>query len=637
MSAITGIFYRDGRTVKPEIIKKMKDKLSHRGPDGSAIWCDGPIALGHQMLWTTPESLHEKLPFHDEKAGLVITADARIDNRKELSEELDIEDKEFISDSYFILKSYEKWGDKCPEHLLGDFAFAIWDENEEILFCARDHMGVKPFYYYISDEGVFFATEMKALFTIDEIPSKLNEQKIIFHLMAMNLDKLCTFYEKIFSLTAAHYIKIDRINNSKIKYWELDPESKILMDSDEDYINSFREIFEEAVNCRLRSAFPIGFELSGGLDSSSVVCTAKKILNNKSSVTELNTFSWVFDEFPEVDEREYIQKILDTGDIKSHFLHCDQISPLEEMETILWYQEQPFYSPNMSLKWKLYRKMQENDIRVLLSGNGGDEIISHSGKYLTELIFTFKWIKAINEIYFFSKNYNASFFKLFLNMGIYPLIPVYLKNYVKKWIFPLIGKKINKFNSYDCFILNKGFAKNFGGKEYLKEFKEGFTKENNAAKNHYFEINNFSHQYIMEMLDRTSSPFSIEPRYPFFDKRLVEFCYAIPTEMKFKFGWNRYILRAGMDNILPKEIQWRSRKKYFDPIFKRNLLLFEKDLLEDIFFNDSKIIEDYVDLSLIKSIYEEYSSGNKVNASIYIWLVTILYFWLKESSISYCK
>ena len=140
MSAISGIFYRDGRTVKPELIKKMNNKLSHRGPDGSAIWHNNQVALGHQMLFTTPESLHEKLPFHDEKAGLIITADARIDNRKELSEELDIENIEEVSDSYFILKSYEKWGEKCPEHLLGDFAFAIWDENRgETVLCTRSY------------------------------------------------------------------------------------------------------------------------------------------------------------------------------------------------------------------------------------------------------------------------------------------------------------------------------------------------------------------------------------------------------------------------------------------------------------------------------------------------------------------
>ena len=139
----------------------MNDRLSHRGPDGSNTWCEGPVAFGHQMLMTTPESLNENLPFHDEKAGLAITADARIDNRKELSKHLDIEDNENLADSYFILKAYEKWGENCPEKLLGDFAFAIWDSNKEQLFCARDHMGVKPFYYYLSDEPFSLQLRLK--------------------------------------------------------------------------------------------------------------------------------------------------------------------------------------------------------------------------------------------------------------------------------------------------------------------------------------------------------------------------------------------------------------------------------------------------------------------------------------------
>jgi len=147
MSAISGIFYRNERSVDPKLIKLMNDKLYHRGPDGSKIWCEGSVALGHQMLHTTPESLHETLPF--EKDGIIITADARIDNRKELSEKLNIEDEESVPDSYFILIAYRKWGEKCPEKLLGDFAFAIWDKDNEKLFCARDHMGIKPFYYYM--------------------------------------------------------------------------------------------------------------------------------------------------------------------------------------------------------------------------------------------------------------------------------------------------------------------------------------------------------------------------------------------------------------------------------------------------------------------------------------------------------
>ena len=160
MSAITGIFYRNNHSVKFDQIKKMNDSLSHRGPDGSKVLNYESIALGHQMLYTTKESLKETLPFKD-KSGLIITADARIDNREELADQLKIDNSPENSDSQFILEAYKKWGDKCPEKLLGDFAFAIWDIGEQKLFCARDHMGIKSFYYYLTDEHLFFATEIR--------------------------------------------------------------------------------------------------------------------------------------------------------------------------------------------------------------------------------------------------------------------------------------------------------------------------------------------------------------------------------------------------------------------------------------------------------------------------------------------
>ncbi len=163
------------------------------------------------MLFTTSESLHENLPYHDQDTGLIITADARIDNRHELALELKIENNEFISDSYFILKSYEKWGENCPKYLLGDFAFTIWDENKKKLFCARDHMGVKPFYYYQNDEIFIFGTEIKTILTLDEIHNKINNKKVALYLSNIRSDNL-TFFENIFSLNPAEFVVIDSKN-----------------------------------------------------------------------------------------------------------------------------------------------------------------------------------------------------------------------------------------------------------------------------------------------------------------------------------------------------------------------------------------------------------------------------------------
>ena len=389
MSAITGIYDRNDQLVEYNQIKEMNDRLAHRGLNGSQVWVKGSVALGHQMLHTTPESLKENLPFQED--GVVITADARIDNRRELSEKLNIKDEIEVSDSYFILKSYQKWGENCPEELIGDFAFVIWDEREEKLFCARDHTGVKPFYYYLSEEIFIFATEIKAILTIPTIPNKLNEKKLALFIMRDMLDQELTFYENIKCLPAAHTISLKKNKFSKTNYWKLNPDLNIEMDSEEDYAKAFRDIFTEAVRCRLRSNFPIGSELSGGLDSSSVVCTAKKILiEENTNLDVINTFSRVYDEIPESDERYYIKKVFDNDKIKPTLTIGDNISPLENINNILWHQDQPFYSPHIAIQNSSYQKVSDNGIHVLLSGEGGDQIVSHGGNYIRELFLYLK-------------------------------------------------------------------------------------------------------------------------------------------------------------------------------------------------------------------------------------------------------
>jgi asparagine synthase (glutamine-hydrolysing) len=184
MSAIAGVYLLDGSSVDQIDLKRMNNSLSHRGPDGSGLWCEGPVGLSHQMLWTTTESLHEKLPLDVDK--LVITSDSRIDNRDELLPALGLSEE--VSDSYVIQKAYSEWGQNCIDKLLGDFAFAIWDKAKGELFCARDHMGMRPFYYYHKPGEIFaFATEIKALFAWG-VPRTINEVAIGDYLLALAED-----------------------------------------------------------------------------------------------------------------------------------------------------------------------------------------------------------------------------------------------------------------------------------------------------------------------------------------------------------------------------------------------------------------------------------------------------------------
>jgi asparagine synthase (glutamine-hydrolysing) len=626
MSAITGIFYRDGRKVDRKLIQQMNDRLSHRGPDGSALWYDGSIAFGHQMLQTTPESLHEKLPYHEHISGLVITADARIDNRSELSIELDIKDEKDVSDSYFILKAYEKWGEQCPEYLLGDFAFAIWDENNERLFCARDHMGVKPLYYYSNDDMFVFGTEIKALFCVPGVPREVNETRIALYLLQIRYFKApyrFTFYENIFSLPPANSLTINRKKTKTKKYWELNEKSEIIMDSEEEYVNKFRELFREAVQCRLRSAYPVGFQLSGGLDSSSVICMAKEIFKEKGDTSDINSFSYVFDEIP-CDERYYIQKVVDTGGINPNFVLSDEIHPMENIEKVLWYQEQPESDIYIAIVRNLYKKMQEKNIRIVLGGYGGDQVVSHGKKYFRDLTVQLKLKKLISELYSYSKNKNLNFYKLFINTVLFPLIPAYIKKPIYSYF------NISYDNSSEISILNREFAKRMKADKYLEELSLRPKIEYNTAKQAHYKIITKYNVLGLENINSSSSAFCIEHRHPFFDKRLLEFCYAIPTEIKFRSGWNRYILRKSMENILPKENQWRADKMNFTPYYERNLLLFEKDRLDEFIYPKNKNIEKYVEINMIKKVYEKYEDGTADSSSIFwLWLVSILSLWAK--------
>lgn len=662
MSAITGIFYRDGCHAGYDQINKMNDCLSHRGPDGGGVWAKGSVALGHQMLHTTPESLTETLPFYDETSGMIITADARIDNRAELSPLLGLENKIHIPDSQFILKAYQKWDEKCPEKLLGDFAFAIWDIEKNQLFCARDHMGVKPFYYYLCDEKFYFATEIKALLNLEGIKKELNELKIALHLSQFD-DQQSTFIKDIFRLPAAHSLTITSSKIKLNKYWELDAHSEIKMDSEGEYIKEFQKIFTESVKCRLRSALPLGFELSGGLDSSSITCTAKEIFKKMQKLpNDINTFSIVFRGSQVYNDEFYIKEVLKYGQIESHFVYGDNINPLENIEKILCDLDEPFFLKNTVLSWNLYEKMRENNIRIFLSGHDGDTVVSDGEYYFKELALTLKYLKLIKEINYTSKiikdnikyieESNSIYFKTYYNNFqhillkkvifplFFPLIIPIIPGFLKKIIRPLFKKEYVRYKP-DTYTFSKYLLNKYEFNNYLKEkYIEPINNSCTPKKYHFFNINSFIHQYTLEFIDRSAALFNLEPRFPFYDKRLIEFCYAIPTEMKYKNGWSRYILRQAMQDVIPKQVQWRIFKQDFDPTFQHNFLLFGRKILDEILSEEKHIIYNYIDYEKFKKIYENYKSVSNrsgiadslgVSSDINdLWIITMLYLWFNE-------
>lgn len=634
MSAITGIFNRDGNNVDPELIKKMNNRLSHRGPDGSAIYCGGPIALGHQMIWTTPESFHEKLPFHDEKSGLVITADARIDNREELSTKLRIEDKEDVADSYYILKSYKKWGENCPEHLIGDFAFVIWDEINGKLFCARDHIGVKPFYYYMDDEVFIFATEIKALLLLNIISQKLNEKQVAEHLGFLLENKEDTFYKNIHRLAPATTLTLGFKKETFNKYWTLDPTIELQLDSDEAYTNQFLKIFKEVVKSRLRSAFPVGSMLSGGLDTSSVVCTVQTIRDDGNEKfnqynwinNSFKTFSAVFDEVPECDERHYSNLIFSEYELEPYYIHADQISPLGEIDEFFSYGDQPFLFPNHFMLWNLYKEAHKRGTRILLDGFDGDTIVSYGEGIFSDLLKSGKLGEFIKEINETAKLHGVKPYRLLINKSLETFTPKSIKR---------LGWSLTKFTTLDNRnnrFIHEELIKRTG---LIENLRNGYEKElniKNSRQLHHFYIESGLIQLELEQLDWIAARFGIEPRHPFYDKRLIEFCLSLPVEQKRKNGFDRLILRRAMKNILPEEIRKRIIKTDLNPNFNRSLLKFEKKCIDNLIIENPSVLEKYVDVPFLQKEYAQYLSGNTENINE-IWNIVVLGLWLQKNSL----
>jgi asparagine synthase (glutamine-hydrolysing) len=627
VSGIAGLFYLDGREVSPIDIDGMTETLAQRGPDDRGAWAEGPVGFGHRALWTTPESLQEKLPFLSADGILVITADARLDNRDELISRIGISnrDKSSISDSELIVAAYQKWGEECPQYFLGDFVFAIWDIEKQNIFIARDHFGVRPIYYHHRQKIFAFASEIKGLLALDDIPRKLNEVRVADFLVPLFDDKEITFYEDIYRLPPASSLVISRDKFRIWSYWSLDHVSETQLGSDDDYKEAFLELFSEAVQCRLRSAYPVGSMLSGGLDSSSIATVARNYLAQNERLP-LHTFSAIFDTVTECDERAYIHPILEQGGFEPHFLHADQISPLTDVERILWTQDAAFFSPNRFMHWGMYKLANQQQVRVLLDGIDGDTTISHGLTRLIELALSFQWGTLNNEVKAISKRSGQSKWFVWRVGVLKPLIP---KNIYDRWR-TIRGKPVSFGISNPT--INPEFAQrvNLDGRFEIQ--RQDWLKLDRKERDvHQRQLEWGLATFFLEGLNKAASALSVEPRYPFFDKRLVELCLSLPSAYKLHRGWTRWILRSSMQDILPAKVQWRKRKTSLGPNFTRGFLKYDKPQIDKLITEDDSKLDVYLDRKALQASYQRYLNSKSKDDEMFVWTAVALGIWLNHS------
>jgi len=558
MSAICGIYYYDGRTIRTDVSESMMRELRNNHIDASAIWSAGQLFFGCHAQHITPESVTETLPYHDALAGLTITADAIIDNRAELFETISIEysRRDSIPDSLLILEAYQKWGRDCPKYLVGDFAFAIWDENQRELFCAVDHTGSRTFYYYQSKDCFAFSTLLNPLFVMPEIIGNHNETWLADFLASpaveSNLDAELTIYKDIYLLTSGAMLTVSHNGLQKQVYWQAIPQKKLKLNSNHEYDEAFREVFGEAVRSCMRSIRPVGAMMSGGLDSTAMA--AMMAQNLRTSGQRLQVFSSVpisgyRDYLPSslvADETPYIEAVREhVGNIDVTYCSLEGKHSLSETDRLLAIMEQP-YKTIENLFWidGVAAAAQKKNIGVLLHGSAGNLTVSWGNMqgYLLHLLQEGQWWKLIRQIRDRSKRYKQPL-RAVLKM-ITPLFPCPIQKMLYK-------KKVEEI--YDISPINPEFYRRSHVGERLK--KCGYDNKSIRRVNSLeMRINNLNAIYFSQMgvaFTKLGLQYGMIVRDPCRDKRVIEFCLSLPEDQFVHNGCERMIIRRAMEGLVP--------------------------------------------------------------------------------------
>ncbi|NOR56822.1 MAG: hypothetical protein GQ531_11540 [Sulfurovum sp.] len=622
MSGIFGVFNRNGKVVEKETVNTMIKATSYWRADEKNTWINGPVVLGHTMLWNTPESKYEHLPL--EADAYVLTMDARIDNRDELKKELELPDLpvEEIGDSEFILAAYQKWGEDCSKYLLGDFTFVIWDEKKKQLFCTRDHIGIKQFYYFLENGMFVFSNDIKSLMNFGIIPKEINDNAVVNQMVYAHLQSSSyTFYKNVFKLPPAHNLIITHEKVIKKPYWKITNSPKVTYTNIDECAEKLRHLITQSIYDRMRSIYPITSHLSGGIDSSSIAAIASRKLRKNNQT--LLAFNWLHEPSDKDDPNYYewanSKTIAELEGIEHHYVSLNARDIYDYMKNNkisdgdsaqFWY-EVP-----------IRKHANSKGSRTILSGWGGDDFASYPGaSYFSNIFLEGKILELIKA----EKHYACSksqekcirrFIGSIYKWVVIPLVPRFLYCYMPRT---------------HCSEIREN-ATTFIKKEYLSSVKNEL--------NQYFKYNNvlqpqstirksmiadykFGHlQARIESWSAASKIDRLEYAYPLLDKRIVEFMMQVPTKFFVHEGKGRYLFRSAMKNIVPEHILWSNTKYERKRVDELSLLL---NQVFEIYTNNYGIkTSKYINTEKLYKAFKELKSFGDNNNEIIDYTVKYL-------------
>ncbi len=528
MSAIFGIWNMNDGPVEERHLRKMEDKVRHYGRDAQDLRIDNTIGLGCCLHNCGAHSQGDVPVIYDESREVTLVCDALIYNRSELIDQRGLAGSDVGSTQALLLAAYQKWGEDCPQQMNGDFVFAVWERRRRRLFVARDHLGVRPLYYFYDGSVFAFATDYRALLTLPFVGQGIDDRNMYDALgKACSFDPEATCFAEIKALPQAHVLKIDGQGIRRRKYWTPGVGRKIVFETHREYAQALYDIVDDAVRLRVHSAAgKIGGELSGGLDSSVITILANRELKNEGRRLE-TLFSWsppfeYVDTLPK-DERVLLEKVCRQEGLEPIFFDPqtpsdpDEMLPPDAGDAVIIGQERAV--------------MASRGVTMVLSGWGGDQGISHRTD-LFGLLLAGYWGHFIKEIGHLAKGSPLRFIKLLMANSVYP------------WVKPYgyFGRPDRNVVNFICRDSAQR-AERYGKRE---------TLDLSISPVRHLESG-----YIQARTEQAAwmdAVYSVQHLYPLLDYRVVDFAMSIPRHLYFKNGISRYIYREAFRQILPEEI-----------------------------------------------------------------------------------
>ncbi|HMF78873.1 MAG TPA: asparagine synthase (glutamine-hydrolyzing) [Bryobacteraceae bacterium] len=625
MCGIAGFvnFRNDARSSRDltRVLKQMIDVIGHRGPDGQGLHEDGTAFLGHRRL-SIIDFAGGHQPMSNETGSVWITYNGEIFNHASIRPQLEQAGHYYVTrcDTETIVHAYEQYGAGCVSHFRGMFAFAIWDAERQVLFCARDRLGIKPFYYILNDRFFAFASEIKALLRHPDVSAEFNSELLPEYLTFGYTSDDKTLFRGIRKLMPGHTLTLDaKAKRETIQaYWDVPDAQENPQRSEDEWIRECRARLEETVQMRLMSDVPLGMFLSGGVDSSAIAALMKRMRSEP-----VKTFAVGYREAA-YSELSYARQVADSIGTDHHEVSVSMEDFFNALPRLIWHEDEPIAWPS-SVSLYFVSKLAAENVKVVLTGEGSDELFAGYSRYQHYLLNR-KWADR------------------------YAAVPTPLRSAIRGCIedSSLLSANLRRKLQHTFLGREKTVESlqldNFYGAFSRKERQLMLNEKDQAAGNPYGSYllywngrNNsllsrmlYADQktYLVELLmkqDQMSMACSIESRVPFLDHTLVEFAAGVPEAMKIKNGTGKYIMKRAVEDLLPRDIVYRPKMGFPTPL--RSWLRDKRaDALFSLLLDRDRMLGEYVDLGYVETLIQKQRSGAE-DATDRIWRLLNLQLW----------